>query len=49
MISSRVYASIMTLLDQGLSVEAIARRKRCTVADVLDVQRNYNEVKSWFK
>lgn len=48
-ISSRVYASIMTLLDEGMTVEMIAKRKRVTVEAVLDVKKNYDEVKSWFQ
>ena len=47
-VTSRVEASIMTLLDEGMTVEAISKRKRVVLEEVLRIQKNYNEVKSWF-
>ena len=47
-VTSRVYASIMTLLDEGMTVEEISKRKRVVLEEVIRIQKNYNEVKSWF-
>ena len=46
--TSRVEASIMTLLDEGMTVEAISLRKKVVLEEVLRIQKNYNTVKSWF-
>lgn len=46
--SSRVEASVMTLLDKGMTVEEISRRKNLIIDEVLRIKKNYNEVKSWF-
>lgn len=47
--TSRVEASIMSLLDEGKTIEEISRRKNIVIEEVIRIKKNYNEVKSWFR
>lgn len=46
--TSRVVSSIQDLLDEGLSVEKISKRKNVVLEEVIHIKEIYDEVKSWF-
>ena len=46
--TSRVVSSIQDLLDEGLSVEKISKRKNVVLEEVIRIKEIYDEVKSWF-
>lgn len=45
--TSRVVSSIQDLLDEGLSVEKISKRKNVVLEEVIRIKEIYEEVKSW--